>query len=373
MLIPAPVVFAGAMRSTTTPELSVFAGLLTRSAGPFVTIYHPFDPARRDLERVGLKTAVRSAHGLLVASGLSDSEAAAIVRPVVALPNEGVERCRSVVWFCAPGHSAVLQLPTPQGPSVKVGAVPDTLGVAPLVAADGHWFVLALSQNHVRLFRADRHSIEQVDVEGMPVRLDEALWYVRREPTIERHGSGALHVSDSGRQLHKDDIRRFLQMVDDAIAPTLAGTNLPLVVMGVEFDAATFVNGTHYHDVVPAPVIGNPDLLDPATIRERSEPRGDLYELRREELLARARELAGTGLVLSEPAAIADASDRGVVRDLLLAHEATVVTRGDGLLDPDRTSLAHAFTKVAVTGADCVVVNRRDLPMDADAVAVLRY
>ena len=147
---------------------------------------------------------------------------------------------------------------------------PDTLRLLPHLSVGPDYFVLAISQNHARVFRANRLSIEPFEVKDLPKSLEDALWYVHREPTMERHGSGAGHMSGGGQQYHKNDIHQYLHQVDKALGVALAGSHAPLVVMGVGYEASMFINESHYRHVVHTPVSGNPDQVDLLTIHART-------------------------------------------------------------------------------------------------------
>jgi hypothetical protein len=45
----------------------------------------------------------------------------------------------------------------------------------PLLAGDGHFFVLALSQNQIRLLEGTRDRVEEVDLPGVPLGVRDAL------------------------------------------------------------------------------------------------------------------------------------------------------------------------------------------------------
>lgn len=52
-----------------------------------------------------------------------------------------------------------------------------TKPLLPLLTGDGRFYVLALSQNDVRLFLCTKYSVSEVNLEGVPRSLEEALRY----------------------------------------------------------------------------------------------------------------------------------------------------------------------------------------------------
>ena len=357
------------MDQATIPDRHTIRELASWPDGPVASVYVPIEPAHRDADRVMLKAALQWVHECLTSRYGLDDQVAAAITGAASLPT--AVPSGSVVWFLADGHSRCVTLPVTVGPSAAVGGSPDVVGLVPFLDGGAH-FVLALSQHRVRLFRAGRYRIEPIVVPDLPKSLEEALWFVRREPTFERHGSGAMHASGSGREWHKDDVQRFVELVDRAIFPVLRGSTAPLVVMGVGYEAAMFVNATRYRHVLREVVEGNPDSLDAAAVHSRSwnavrDRDGDSREL-----LAAAYELVGTGLAVVDPTELLSAAESGAVANLLVSPTSTVVPAGNGLLDGRREMLCRTVLMSAANGAAIVLAPDDPLPDDAPAVALLR-
>lgn len=60
----------------------------------------------------------------------------------------------------------------------------------PLLSGDGRFYILALSQNELRLLQATRYSVSEVDLEGVPESLSTALRYDVPEESLQWHTSG---------------------------------------------------------------------------------------------------------------------------------------------------------------------------------------
>lgn len=57
----------------------------------------------------------------------------------------------------------------------------------PLFTGNGRFYILALSQNHVRLLQGTRDSIGEVEVPGLPANMAEALWLDDPEKQLQWH------------------------------------------------------------------------------------------------------------------------------------------------------------------------------------------
>jgi len=337
------------------PDHELLQELSTWRETPVATLFVPIDPAHRDVDRVALKAMLQQASRELGDDTGIDWSAPALPPASATVP------WRTLVWFLAPGRVATTHLPVRVGPELVVGEVPHVLGLLPWLDTGPEYMVLALSQHHVRVFTAGRYHIEEVAVPDLPTRLDEALWYVRREPTFQRHGSGAMHAAGGGNQWHKDDVHRFVQLVDEAVTVAVRSAGhlrqRPLVVVGVGYEAAMF-RDVHGEAVL---VEANPDHWSQAQLHERTWPAVSVRPGAAGMAAQRVAERLGTGLALLDPTDIRAAAEDGAVAELLVGRSAT------GVPDLDEAVLAAVSTGAAVWS-----VPDDDLPAGAAAAAVLR-
>lgn len=352
-------------------------GAPVSGAQPVVSMYVPIDPMQRHLDRLELRAAVAWAeHSLVHDHGVSRTDAIAMLAPIAAPEYahaaDGDSPIRGVAWFVSRHGSTGAGLPGAVGPSVTIGAVADTIGLVPFVDAGPSYFVLAFSQHDVRLFAADRFGVRPVRVPDLPRTLDDALWYVRREPTFERHGSGVMHMSGDGRSHHKDDLRRFAQLVADAVEPAMGTSADPLVVMGVGYETAIVADVFDRRPVLRAET-GSPDHFSPSTVHELSwgvvaehaDPAADA--------VAMVAELLGTGRAVTAVADIDEWARQGAVQSLLVSRPLTDPPRTQGSLEGDRALLADAITHAVATGASVYAIEPDRLPSGCIAAAVLRW
>lgn len=344
---------------------------------PVVSLYVPVDPMQRHLDRLELRAAVAWAeHSLVHDHGVHRADAIAMLAPISAPEythtGNGETPMRGVAFFVSPLGSTGASLPGAVGPSVTIGTVADTIGLVPFVDSGPSYFVLAFSQHDVRLFAADRFGARSKRVPDLPRNLDDALWYVRREPTFERHGSGVMHMSGDGRSHHKEDLHRFAQLVAAAVEPVMGASTDPLVVMGVGHETAIVADVFGHRPVLRADT-GSPDHFTPSTVHELSwgvvaehaDPAG--------EAVAMVRELLGTGRAVTAVADIDEWARQGAVQALLVSRPLTDPPRTQGSLEGDRALLADSITHAVTTGASVHAVEPDRLPSGCVAAAVLRW
>ena len=358
----------------THPDRNTLRDFAAWSDGPIVSIFLPCDPKRAEPDPAALKSAAQWAEESLVTDhGLDRAAAAAILAPLVGAALVPATPSRGAAWFLAPGRAMCIAVPGDIGPAVQIGAAPDTLRLLPFLSGEPTYYILALSQHRVRVFRANRFDIEPVNVADMPKGIEDDLWYVQRETSFNRHGSGAMHAAGATPDDTKDMVHQYMHHVDRALAPVLAESHAPLVVVGIGYEAAMFINESHYRHIVETPVVGNADSLDVATIHARSWEIVDALPGAAEAATARAQDLAGTGRAVTDPGEIATAAANGAVEQFLVARSLTEGSPVQGRLDDERACYATALNAAVATGATAFVVDDADLPAGAMAAAVLRY
>ena len=302
--------------------------------------------------------------------------AAAFVAPLSAeaLLDDVPRSARGLAIFMSPERALFVAMPITMGPAVEVGTRADLLRLLPALVDDIEFFAVTIDKKGAQLFRGSRFDFEVVPVPDMPGSIDDALWYIRREPMLNRQGSGTLHGAGGGQDLRKDDVRQYIHLIDKAITPVLNGAESPLVVFGVEYEAAMFINHTHYRHTLDIAISGSPESLSAEELHQRSwEYVRSLAHSAAGDALERLRRLDGTGKTATDPDDVVTASLNGSVSDLLVARSAT---------DPDETLPAatdrrHRAVDAVNEGfrhrARIHVVDDDELPGGINVAAVLRY
>jgi hypothetical protein len=302
--------------------------------------------------------------------GMDPGVAAMFVAPMT---DEGPLSSRGLAVFVSPDRCEALPLPVPVGPAVETGDRLDLLRLLPMLCDNAEYYTVTIDQKGAHLYRGTRFEFDPVRVNEMPGSIEDALWYVRREPILNRHGSGMIHGAGGGQDLRKDDVRQYIHMIDKAVTAALDGSEAPLVVVGVEYEAAMFINHTRYRNAIKPAILGSPDSMTTAEIHRRSWESVRAQNNEDAAALARFRELAGTGKAAMDPKDIVTASEQGVVRDLLVAESATDGGDSPGLTAAERHSLVVAVNEALLHQVDIHVVEDAALPNNVRAAAVLRY
>ncbi|HEX2056879.1 MAG TPA: hypothetical protein VHI71_00780 [Actinomycetota bacterium] len=399
--------------SNVTITREDLAALLQPQEGLAVSIYHPTVQAAVEPEEnsLHLKNLLARAKNELVEREIPRTEIDELLAPGYDLLDDRgfwQHQLKGLALFLSRGGVRHFHLPFEVEEVVSIGDSVHLKPVLPVLNLQGHFFVLALAQDKVQMYRATEHSIEEIDLEqwSVPTSLAEALRYDDlQKPELQHHpvtgqGRGAAgqaqfgegpqerkgafhgHGEDGEDQLTQ--IRRFFNVLDDGLAKPLATETAPMVLVGVEYLRPIFKEVTGYNHVLEQGVDGNPEGFRPDEIHAKA---WDVVQPHFRERIREAKDRYHAGRVrgtasddLSDVLAAAYDGRVGVLFALrtgealgifdLASRRATVHDRrGPGTVD--LTDLACRQT--LATGGEVFVVEEADMPSSTPVAAVYRY
>jgi hypothetical protein len=154
--------------------------LVRISEGPCVSLFQPTHRVGPDTRTFARADVIRFKNGLreieqrLLATGSGSRESGAILEPARALLEDAEfwqYQSDGLALFAAPGFFRTYRVPLTVPELAVVGPRFHVKPLLPLLTGDGLFYVLALSQNAVRMFEATRDRISPLDVTGMPQSL----------------------------------------------------------------------------------------------------------------------------------------------------------------------------------------------------------
>jgi hypothetical protein len=383
------------MRIFTREELRT---LTTSPQAPCVSIYMPTHrlATQNQQDRTRLKNLIRQAQESLLAYGLRSAEAESLLEPAAnllgAIPFWKDKR-DGLVLFISPGEFRHYQLPTRFEPLVVVA---HRFHIKPLLAFLGgdEFFVLALSQNAVRLFEGSRFGLSAInDLEGVPKSLADALKYDELIKQVQfrtgigvggARGERAAMFHGQNADDTKDRILRYFRQIDQGLRDLLREEQAPLVLAGVEYLLPIYKEANTYQYLLDEGITGNPEGVSPEELRRQAWALVQPYFKReQQQAAARYRQLAGTGRTSRDPREIVPAAYHGRVELLFVA----VGRQQWGDYDPG-TNQVHlhpqvqagsfdildlAATQTLLHGGAVYAAEPAAVPEEAMLAAVLRY
>ena len=199
---------------------------------------------------IRLKNLLGEVEEHLVAGDLRTPEAQELLGPAEKLLQDGLfwqRQSDGLAIFLSPEQFRYYRLPFGFEDLVVVSDRFHAKPLLSLFSGDGRFYLLALSQNEVRLLQCTRYSVSEVDLEGTPKSLAEALRYNDPEKRLQFHtstltpgGKGERPAIFHGHGMAsaddpKDYILRYFRQVDAGLRDLLRDEQAPLILAGVDY------------------------------------------------------------------------------------------------------------------------------------------
>jgi hypothetical protein len=295
------------------------------SDGPCVSLFLPTHGGiGADRDRIHLKNLLAEAETDLRLHGLREPQIRELLAPAADHLDDPLfwERTsRGLALFLGPAWSRSYRLPIELPNRAIVARGFHVRPLFPLLSDDGRFYVLALSQNVIRLLIGTRNDVHEVDLSRMPGGLRDALRYDdperdRRYHIVGRQGAPTpiSHGRGIGGEVDKERISRYLRLVDDGLTDVLRDERAPLVLAGPDYERAIFRAITRYPALVEEGIPGSPDRVRGEALHARAWPLVEpIFQRGRTEAAARYRQLEGTGRTSADLAETVRAAHRGQV------------------------------------------------------------
>jgi len=378
--------------------------LIEKPQGPCVSIYMPTQKAGPDTRQnpIRFKNLMREAEERLDKHGIDPQQAMEWLRSAHELDHTDFweNQDHGLVIFVSPDTFRYYRLPIEVQELVDVANHFHLKPLVPLLTNNGRFYVLALSQDDVRLFEGTRSRVREVAVEGMPKSMAEALQYDETAQegqfriATSRGGTanaavqpGAFHGQGSpDRDEHQQDILQFFHAIDEALHEKLRNQNAPLVLAGVEYLFPIYREANTYPHLVEEGITGNPEILKPEELHDRAWPIVEpLFQQPQQEALERYQELAGaeTGKASSDLKEIIAAAYYQRIDSLFVAAgyqqwghfdpEAMTVHLHAEPEGDDEDLLDFATVHTLLNGGTVYEVEPEEVPSQTSAAAIFRY
>lgn len=277
--------------------------------------------------------------------------------------------------------------------SVSVGARFSTRPLLPLFNSAGRFYVLALSQNAVRLIQCTRDSTSEINLAGIvPTNMAEALSPHKSERNLQFHGGmpgkgkeSSVFQGQGPEKLDENNIALFVQQINHGLTQKLLhNESAPLVIAGVKDLFPVYKKANTYKPLYHEGIAGNPDKLSNEVLKERAiallQP---YFEKNETNAIHEYRELQGTGHTTNDIAVIATNSYLGQVEKLLIASEAprwgsfdtytNTVSRHDMPESCDYDLIDFAAVNTLVHRGTVSMIKPDSMPDGSAVGAVLRH
>lgn len=381
----------------TTDEL---ATLMAAPSGQAVSIYMPAHrvTTRTQADALQLKNLLKAAEDQLIQTGLRSPLIRDLLAPAHALLDHSDfwrNQSDGLALFLDADGLRRYRLPLDFAPQTIVAPRFHVKPLLPLFTNDGLFYILAVSQNAVRLLQGTRHTVDELDPTNVPNSLAEALKYDDPEKQLQFHTSATASVTGrrdamfhghggGATEDDKDRILRYFQQIDRGLQEFLHDGHAPLVFAGVEYLLPIYRQANTYAHLTETGVEGNPDELRAADLHQRAwEIVAPIFTAAQDTALDRYHALAGTGRTGHAVADILPAAYHGRVDTAFVAvdehewgrfdPEAGAVTL-DAAESPDNEDLYDLIAVYTwLRGGQVFAMPRAAVPADNAVAALYRF
>lgn len=380
------------MKNLTLDQIK---GLAQQTASPSISIFLPTHRSGQDAQQdpIRLKNLLRDAEKQLLDGGMGPREAGALLQPAQALLDDANfwnHQHEGLALFMSADDFHYYALPFSVEELLVVAQSYYVKPVLPLFTNNGHYYVLAISQNEIRLFEGTRYGVGQIDLpEGTPESLEAALRLDGPQKTLQMHpggGGGMFHGQGPGDEEQKVWIEQYLNLVDTSLKEIFREQNAPLVLAGVDYLLPMYRKVSEYSNIMEEGITGNPDHLRPEELQEQAWRIVETYfQQETKKIVEQYQQLADTDKATDNIEEIVAAAFNGRVDKLILSVEnqiwgafnpkdGKVMRSSNGQSKKYNLALLD-FTAMHTlqNGGTVCALSQDEMPTDSPIAAVFRY
>ena len=371
---------------------------------PAVSILMPTHRAGAEIRQdpIRFKNLLGEAENRLLKRGFGERDLAEMLQPARDLLDDAEfwqHRSQGLALYFAKGFARTIDLPYQPEERLSIGASFRLRPLLSLLEGGDSFAVITVSLSRARAFAGDRSGLtERIDLDlpqGVRGVVEETDYQqmTHSAPNARPRsgvGEGALPgkhgFGEAPEELRKAEMIEYLRRLDAALLPALSGSRMPVIIAGTPQLSGHFRSLSKLHNVHEDALEVNADALDEAGLHRRVLP---LVE----PLFGRAKQVA-----LDHLRALHGSADKRAITDVTAIVKAARYARVDTVFVPDTGEiwgrfdeakdkvevrgspepgdadlLDQAATQTLTNGGAAFAVSREDLPLGAQAAAILRY
>lgn len=370
------------MAAIDTLSREAITEIVSSASGICISIFLPtYRSGAQTLQGpIHLKNLLKEAEDELVKRELRWNEVEALTSEAHALVRDDgfwQHQRDGLAIFLSEGQQRVFRLPIEVPARQFVGEAFDITPLLPMLANDGRFYILAVSENDVRLLDATRYGFYEVDIEGVPKGMAEALWADDHERQLQFHSGAGASPKGGGRsamyfgtgdensmEQHKVDYKRYFDKVDAALATTFKQYPAPVVLAGVGYLLPIYRTANNNGHLLEGEVHGNKDRSTAEDIHKAAWEVAELHFAAAESAAKdRFHQLLGTGLASAQHDEVLTAAESGRLDTLFLS------------LDPgqDPAEINRCAINSLANGGEVFALAPSSMPTEEPLSAIFRY
>lgn len=371
--------------------------LMVKNEGWCVSIFMPTHRTGPDTQQdpIRLANLLREAEEGLLARGLRTPEVKALMTPAQTLLEEALfwrDQSDGLAIFLSQETFRSFRLPLNFAELVIINTYFYLKPLLPLFSQEGMFYLLALSQNAVRLFKGTQYTINEIKLTGVPQSLAETLQYDQFDkqkqfhtatPSVRGRDAAIFHGHGATANEAKTEIEQYFRQIDQGLHKLLRNEQAPLILAAVDSHFPIYRAVNTYPYLLDQGITGNPDRLPWEKLQQRAWDIAQPYfQQKQQEARARYEQLVGqrASNQLNE---IIPAAYHGQVETLFVA----VDTHQWGTFDPattevqlrseiehgDEDLLDFAALQTLINGGTVYAMKEAEVPGVMPLAAIFRY
>jgi len=363
--------------------------------GPCVSIFMPMHRSGAEIQQdpIRLKNLLQEAEELLIARGLRSQETKELLGPAEKFLQDSLFRHHQsdgLGMFLSPEVFRYYLLPFVFNELVIVTYRFHIRPLLPLLSGDGRYYILALSQNKVRLLQGTHYSVNEVALADVPKDLAETLRDDDSWKGLQMHsgipgGKGKLSSVTHGSEADsQENIKRYFRRIDKGLHELLKDERAPLVLAGVDYLHPIYKEVNAYPHLMEDGIGGNPEHLSDKELHGLAwtvvRPH---FQKAQQEAVDRYKEFASSGKTSNRVRKTIPAAYHGRIELLFVVPD----IQQWGTFDPstdeihlhkkektgDEDLLESAAIQTLLNGGTVYMVEPEKMPDDESLAAVFRY
>ena len=355
--------------------------LLQPQEPPCVTMMFPIFRSGADSQQnsVRFKNMLRKASDSLIDTGMTRSHADKFLESAQPLLNNNgfwQNQSASFALFLSGDNYQTFRIPFSLQESLKVDTRFHLSPLLPFFFENDRFYILALSQNLIRLFQVVADNIDQIELIDVPKDIDEMLLQYAEEKQGRRqayfHGQGdpSLHSEDK--------IQQYMYLIDKGVHQVIANEHVPLVFAGVDYLYPMWKTVNSYSDLCSEFIGGNPDRLSPKQLLENAKKIvAPIFAQVKQEAIDKYKQFVGTGHTTADPAQISAAASQGRIDILFItAGQKPAATSSTQTKDDTKINdylIDFAACETFLNRGRLFQLTPEEMPDKSEICATLRY
>lgn len=245
-----------------------FDFLRSVTAQPCVTIYMPTErTGDYEANRIRWKNILRNASERLEEKGFEDKMLRK-ASEMVGKDDVWAHQAEGLAAFITEDEMHLVQMMEKPEPLVEVVDHFSLGQLARELNLNHAVYILALSRNSVKLYRANACMIKEVHIADKVVLSEkEALRNLEDDQSLQHHSTGygnaKHHGNSSQAELDTVRLEQFMRRVDDGLLEVIHDRHVPLVLAAVEEYLPRYRKVSSYPNISDFIIAGNPDHRSP--------------------------------------------------------------------------------------------------------------